>query len=204
MKIKHMCFIKHLGTTTALVFLWGRAIDTLVLDFWWGMSWVSRPGWIPGMWTSSCWCIGFLRFTSGATPADLLVASIAVDGWWWTFKNNRLFNDLIWLHLISHLAWTANFGANVKNSSDRIIWTVIMLRHHFLNELSGILNFSLFRQKWYATSQIQILEICFIRSSKCTKSIKLYPKIYFLKISSGLFVFRMICKKVVVVFIYMI
>ena len=119
------------------------------------MPWVSRPRWIPNLCASSPWCNGFLRFTSGATPADLLVASIANDEWW-TFKNNRLFNDLIWLHLISHLAWTANFGANDKNSSDRIIWTVIMLRYHFLNKLSERFNCSLFRWKWFATSQIQI------------------------------------------------
>ena len=35
------------------------------------------PGWIPHVYASSPACGGFLRFTSGVTPTDLLVSSIA-------------------------------------------------------------------------------------------------------------------------------
>ena len=40
------------------------------------LFWVSKPGWIPHLDTSSPTSNGFLRSTSGVTPADLLVASI--------------------------------------------------------------------------------------------------------------------------------
>ena len=56
-----------------------RATDTPVLDFWWCLSWVSKSGWIPCLHALSPACNGFLRFTSGATPADLLAASMAAS-----------------------------------------------------------------------------------------------------------------------------
>ena len=55
------------------------AIDTLVLGFWWHIPWVSKPGWIPHLHALLPECNEFLRFTSGAKPADLLMASMA-DG----------------------------------------------------------------------------------------------------------------------------
>ena len=54
------------------------ASDTPVLDFWWHLPWVSKPGWIPHLHALLPVCNEFLRFTSGATPADLLVANMAV------------------------------------------------------------------------------------------------------------------------------
>ena len=53
------------------------ATDTPVLDFWWRLLWVSKPGWTPHLCASSPAHNGFLRFTSGVTPADLLAASMA-------------------------------------------------------------------------------------------------------------------------------
>ena len=53
------------------------ATDTPVLDFWWRLPWVSKPGWIPRFHASLPVHNGFLRFTSGAIPADLLAASMA-------------------------------------------------------------------------------------------------------------------------------
>ena len=53
------------------------ATDTAVLDFWWYLSCVSKTGWIPRLRALSPVCNEFLRFTSGATPADLLAASMA-------------------------------------------------------------------------------------------------------------------------------
>ena len=46
--------------------------DTTVLDFWYCLPWVSNPGQIPHLYASSLVSNGFLRFTSGATTADLL------------------------------------------------------------------------------------------------------------------------------------
>ena len=57
----------------------GGAIDTPVLDFWWHLPWVSKPGCIPHLHAFSPACNGFLRFTSGATPADPLTASMAAS-----------------------------------------------------------------------------------------------------------------------------
>ena len=57
---------------TSVSFL--MAPDPPVLDFWFRLLWVSKPGWIPSLFASLPACDVFLRFTSGATPADLLVA----------------------------------------------------------------------------------------------------------------------------------
>ena len=75
-KIAQTCFI--------VVFIfWGHksffygATDTPVLDFWWRLLWVSKPKW------AALFVLGrgvyvtySLRLTSGATPADLLLASM--------------------------------------------------------------------------------------------------------------------------------
>ena len=52
------------------------ATDTLVLDFWWRLPWVSKPGWIPTLRASLVVYNGFLRCTSGA---NLFVASMAAQ-----------------------------------------------------------------------------------------------------------------------------
>ena len=53
------------------------ATDIPVLNFWWCLPWVSKSGWIPHLYAFLPACNGFLRFTSGATPANLLMASMA-------------------------------------------------------------------------------------------------------------------------------
>ena len=53
------------------------ATDTPVLDFWWHLPWVSKLGWIPCLCASLPVCNGFLRFTSGVTPADCMEVSMA-------------------------------------------------------------------------------------------------------------------------------
>ena len=52
------------------------ATDTPVLDFWWRLPWVSKPGWIPRLHALSPMCHEFLRFTSGVTPADCIEVSM--------------------------------------------------------------------------------------------------------------------------------
>ena len=44
-----------------------------------GDFWVSKPGWICHLRVSPPACNGFLRFTSGATPADLLAATMTAE-----------------------------------------------------------------------------------------------------------------------------
>ena len=53
------------------------ATGTLILDFCLNMPWVSKSGWVPHLCTSLPACNKFCRFTPGATPADLLMASLA-------------------------------------------------------------------------------------------------------------------------------
>ena len=53
--------------------------DTPVLDFWWCLLLVSKPGWIPYLHAFSPACNKFPRFTSSATPANLLLASMAAE-----------------------------------------------------------------------------------------------------------------------------
>ena len=55
------------------------ATDIPVLDFWWCLSWVLKPGWIPHLPASLPACNGFLRFTSGVIPAGRLRASMAAS-----------------------------------------------------------------------------------------------------------------------------
>ena len=55
------------------------ATDTPVLDFWRSLPWVSKPGWIPHLHASLPAHNRCLRFTSGATPADFLAASMAAS-----------------------------------------------------------------------------------------------------------------------------
>ena len=56
------------------------AADISVLDFWWRLLWFSEPEWVA--WFSvgegvnvNC----FVRFASGATPANLLAACMATE-----------------------------------------------------------------------------------------------------------------------------
>ena len=53
--------------------------ETPVLDFSGRLPWVSKPGYIPRSHASLPTCNRFLRFTSGATPADLLATSMAAE-----------------------------------------------------------------------------------------------------------------------------
>ena len=55
------------------------AIDTPVFDFWSRLPWVSKQGRSMCLHVSSTTCNRILRFTSGATPAELLAASIATE-----------------------------------------------------------------------------------------------------------------------------
>ena len=51
----------------------------LFLDFWWHLPWVSKPGWIPCLCAFLPVCTGFYRFTSGVTPANCTVVSMAAE-----------------------------------------------------------------------------------------------------------------------------
>ena len=56
------------------------ATDTPVLDFWWYLLWVSKPEWAVLFSLGRCVCdVHSLKFTSGVTHADLLVASMAAE-----------------------------------------------------------------------------------------------------------------------------
>ena len=57
------CFIGYFF----LIFL------VLVLDYWCCLPWVSKAEWIPHLCASLPKCNGFLRFTSGATPALMAI-----------------------------------------------------------------------------------------------------------------------------------
>ena len=74
-----------------------RETDTPVLEFWWCLLWVSKPEWTAlFVFSGGILVTHTLRFTSGATPADHLVASIAAKpfsptylwagiGWAWNW-----------------------------------------------------------------------------------------------------------------------
>ena len=54
-------------------------VGPLIPLFWTSVPWVSKPGQVHSMSDSSPACNGFLRFSSGATPADLMTASWAAE-----------------------------------------------------------------------------------------------------------------------------
>ena len=56
------------------------ATDAPVLDFWWRLPWVSKPGWISCVFLA---CV-ILRFTSGAAPADWIEVIMAAEPFWST------------------------------------------------------------------------------------------------------------------------
>ena len=53
-----------------------------VLDFWWRLPWVSKPGWV----SFACFlaCVT-LRFTSGVIPADCVEVSMSAEPFWSTY-----------------------------------------------------------------------------------------------------------------------
>ena len=56
------------------------ATDTPVLDFWWCLLWVSKPKWAALFTLGRGICdVCSLRFTSGVTPAELLMASMVTS-----------------------------------------------------------------------------------------------------------------------------
>ena len=94
-------------------FLWGHR----VLDFWWCLPWVSKPGWIPHLHVLLPACNGLLRFTSSTTPADLLLVV------WWPWQSS-LFNPYTYRSYI-HKHW---WGSNP--------WPCV-LHHNALNHLTS-------------------------------------------------------------------
>ena len=56
------------------------ATDTPVLDIWWCLLWPSKPEWVALLKFGAGICVTHpLRFTSVATPADLLTASMEAE-----------------------------------------------------------------------------------------------------------------------------
>ena len=92
---------QHSATNFFLKFLedispFRETTDTPVLDFWRRLPWVSKPGWIPHLHALLPACNKFLRFTSGATPADYIEVSMTAEPFnpctcrrvhkhWWRF-----------------------------------------------------------------------------------------------------------------------
>ena len=76
------------------------ATDTSVLDFWWCLPWVSKPGWIPHLHASLPGHNGFLRFTSGVTPTDLLAASMAASHILYLLY---MFTNILTIYCVDHL-----------------------------------------------------------------------------------------------------
>ena len=85
---KMFFFLKEIWRT--LVLFCG-ATNNPVLDFWWRLPWVLKPEWIPHLHALSPAYNEFLRFTSGATPAEHL---------WPAWQWSRLIHVLA--HVYSH------------------------------------------------------------------------------------------------------
>ena len=104
-------FFKIFGRTRVLFV--GPLIPP-VLDFWWCLPRVSKLGWISHLHALSTACNEFLSFTSGATPDDLLVASMAAY--------SCLFSHLTW-EGVSH---TATLLIE-RPFSDKPLWCSLLL-----------------------------------------------------------------------------
>ena len=95
------------------VHLWGHWYP--VLDFWWCLLSVSKPEWV------ALFALGggvhdvcSLRFTSGVTPADLLVASMAAK----SFSSTYLWTSIggTWDQDLSHCYLTVWVQANAPTN----------------------------------------------------------------------------------------
>ena len=89
-----MCIIVSLLTRLSLILLtpyclfniWKilvffvELVDTPVLDWWWQLSKVSQPEWIPRLKSFSTYVI--FKFTFKTTPFDLLITSIEAEAFW--------------------------------------------------------------------------------------------------------------------------
>ena len=71
---------------------------------------ISKPGWIPRLHAPSLACNGFLRFTSGATPAELLRTSMADE----PFEIHVLEHILTILYCILHINRTTKLLFEIK------------------------------------------------------------------------------------------
>ena len=70
------------------------ATDTPDLNFCGCLPWVSKPWWITCLCASPLMCNGFVRFTSGPTSADLVIASIVAEPLWSMYLYQRYIVDL--------------------------------------------------------------------------------------------------------------
>ena len=75
---------------------WYPLTDTPTLNFWWCLSKVSKPGWIPFLCAFLPTYNGFLRFTSDATPADFLMGSIAAEPLWSIYLYKHWWDASVW------------------------------------------------------------------------------------------------------------
>ena len=66
----------HFKTFLKGISLFCRATDTPVLHLWYHLPWLLKPVWIPYLYAFLSAYNGFLIFTSGVTPADVLMTSL--------------------------------------------------------------------------------------------------------------------------------
>ena len=92
--------------------------ETLVLDFWWYLPWISQPRWIPRLHTSPPPSSSFLRLTSGATPVDLLAASMTAK----LFDPHTCHQALVGLVPRSHVPLDAQRTNCLSNPSLITLW----------------------------------------------------------------------------------
>ena len=105
--------VPSMKTQSSVVFLnnFCGATDTPVLDFWWRLSWVSKPGWIPCLHALLPACNEFLRLISGATPADCIEVGMAAEPFRSTYPKKclQVLVLLFWLPGIQVICWQTVF-----------------------------------------------------------------------------------------------
>ena len=66
------------------------ATKTPVLDFWWCLPWLLKPGWIFLLVCFIACMHWFLRFTSSVASADLSAANVAAEPFWSTYLHTSI------------------------------------------------------------------------------------------------------------------
>ena len=118
----HLFLLKFLEDITPFC----GSTDAPVLDFWWHLLWFSKPEWA-ALFTLSggIYVTHSLRFTSGATPADLLAVSMAAkrisSTYLWAGIGGAQNQDLLChrrktLYRLSYASFTRRIAANKRST----------------------------------------------------------------------------------------
>ena len=89
--------------------LFCRVNDIPVLDFWWHLPWVPKPGWILHLCSSLPTYNVFLRFTSSVPPADSSQPTLQIS---------------LFVHVLAHICTLVGVRGTVYALTNNLFWLI--------------------------------------------------------------------------------